>query len=230
MEERVQKIIANAGICSRRSAEDLIKFGKVTVNGKRITIGDKANLSDDIVVDGKKLTRGRRLYYAFHKPRGYITSLKDPSGKKTIFSLIKIKERVIPVGRLDFNTEGLILLTNDGNFANKVMHPRYEVKKVYHVTLDKPFNEDLVKKFKRGINLEDGMTRPSIVKVLTPDKRIVAIRLHEGKNRIVRRMFNYLGYNVKRLVRVKVGPVGLSDLPVGKTRPLTTTEVVSLLK
>jgi len=230
MEERVQKIIANAGICSRRSAEDLIKFGKVTVNGKRITIGDKANLSDDIVVDGKKLTRGRRLYYAFHKPRGYITSLKDPSGKKTIFSLIKIKERVIPVGRLDFNTEGLILLTNDGNFANKVMHPRYEVKKVYHVTLDKPFNEDLVKKFKRGINLEDGMTRPSIVKVLTPDKRIVAIRLHEGKNRIVRRMFNYLGYNVKRLVSVKVGPVVLSDLPVGKTRPLTTTEVVSLLK
>ncbi len=230
MEERVQKIISNAGICARRKAEDLIKSGKVTVNGKRITIGDKADVSkDDIVVEGKKLKRSRRVYYAFHKPKGYLTSLKDPSEKKTIFSIIKVKERVIPVGRLDFYTEGLLLLTNDGNFANKVMHPRYEVKKIYHVTLDTPFDEEHGKKFKRGLRLEDGMTQPSIVKALSSDKKTVSIQIHEGKNRIVRRMFNFLGYNVRRLVRVKIGPVGLNDLGVGKLRPLTTDEVVSLI-
>jgi 23S rRNA pseudouridine2605 synthase len=231
MEERVQKIIANAGICARRRAEDLIKSGKVTVNGKKITIGDKADVSkDDIVVDGKKLKRIRRVYLAFHKPKGCLTSLKDPSGKRTIFDIIKVKERVIPVGRLDFNTEGLLILTNDGNFANKIMHPRYEVRKIYHVSLDKPFDEDLAKKFKHGIRLEDGVTRPSIVKALSNDKRTVSITIHEGKNRIVRRMFNSLGYNVRRLVRVKVGPIGLNDLPAGKTRPLTTDEIMSLVK
>jgi len=231
MKERLQKIMANAGICSRRRAEDLIKFGKVKVNGKTITIGDKADVAkDNILVEGKKLKRTRRVYIAFNKPKGCLTTLKDPSGKKTIFDMIKSKERVIPVGRLDYNTEGLILLTNDGDFANKIMHPRYETNKVYQVTLDKPFDEDLVKRFKKGLRLEDGMTRPSVVKPISNDKRTVSIRLHEGKNRIVRRMFNFLGYNVRRLVRVKVGTIGLSDLAPGKTRPLSKNEVLSLIR
>jgi len=230
MLERVQKIISNAGYCSRRKAEDLIKAGRVKVNNKLITIGDKADISKDtITVEGKKLQRKRRLYLAFNKPKGYLTTLKDPSGKKTIFDLIKTKERLIPVGRLDYNTEGLILLTNDGDFANKIMHPRYEVKKLYFVTLHKPFNEEYVKKIKKGIRLEDGMTRPATVKAISPDKKTVSIRLHEGRNRIVRRMFNHLGYNVRRLVRVKVGTIGLSDLAPGKTRPLSSAEVKSLI-
>jgi len=226
MEERVQKIIANAGICSRRAAEDLIYAGKVKVNGKVITIGSKADASKDkIIVDGKMVKGSEKVYLAFNKPGDCLTTLDDPAGRKTIFNYLRLKERVIPVGRLDFKTEGLLFLTNDGEFANRVMHPRYEVEKTYLVFLDKPFTLEDIDKVKKGILIEDVKTGNAKVRYASPDKDAIEVTLHEGRNRIVRRMMESLGFTVKRLIRTKVGKVDLGDLKSGKTRVLSYQEI-----
>lgn len=230
MEHRLQKIIANAGVCSRRKAEDLIEQGKVKVNGKVISLGDKADPDKDkITIWGKPLLQTKKIYLAFNKPPDCLTTLDDPRGRKTIFDYISKKERIIPVGRLDFKTEGLLLLTNDGDFANNVMHPRYEVNKTYVVHLDKPFTREAVEKLKKGIDVEDKRTSPAKVRFANEKKDIIEVTIHEGRNRIVRKMMQELEYKVQRLIRVKIGNVALGTLPKGHTRNLSFQEVKSLM-
>jgi 23S rRNA pseudouridine2605 synthase len=231
MLQRVQKIISNAGFCSRRNAEQLIIEGKVKVNGKTITIGTSADPDKDkIAVEGKIISQKQKIYLAFNKPPDCITTLSDPQGRKTIFSYIREKERLIPVGRLDFKTEGLLLLTNDGDFANRIMHPSYETEKTYMVWLEKPFTPEAIIKVKEGVQLEETKTRPAKFRFSDKEKNIIEITLHEGMNRVVRRMMEALGYNVKRLMRTKVGHVELGDLRPGQTRKLSHGEVMRFVK
>ena len=227
--QRVQKLIANAGVMSRRKAEDHIEQGRVRVNGKLIKLGDKATFDDLITVDGTKVGQVRKKYMMFHKPPNCLTTMDDPKERPTIFRYVKEKERLIPVGRLDFKTEGLLLLTNDGDFANKVMHPRYEVKKIYVVYLDKPLDSHHKKKIEAGVQLEDGKTRPVSIKYIDEHKDVVSIKLHEGKKRIVRRLFYTFGYKTKRLIRTRIGKLDLGDLPKCKYRNLTKEEIKKVL-
>jgi len=222
VKHRVQKLLSNHGYCSRRKAEDLIKDGRVTVNGKKITIGDQATEKDTIAVDGKVVGKERKVYLIFNKPVGCVTALRDPQ-YKTVMSYISVKERVFPVGRLDYNTSGLLLLTNDGDFANKIMHPSHEIKKKYLVTLDNPIDKKAIDNLQRGVQLDDGKTRPVKTHVVEP--HVIEISIHEGKNRIVRRMFTALGYRVKALSRVAVGKLSLGDLKVGTYRNLTKKDI-----
>jgi len=232
MLERVQKIIANAGITSRRKAEILIDQGMVQVNGKTIKLGDKADPdNDEVTVADNIIKKGERKYYAFHKPIDCLTTLKDPQGRKTIFDVYKTKERLIPVGRLDYKTEGLLILTNDGDFANRVMHPRYEVTKTYVVYIDRSMKKEDVTKLTKGVELEGvGKAHPAKVNFVTDDKKVVQIKIHEGKNRIVRRMMRTLGYKIRRLIRTGIGTVHLDNLRRGKVRPLSPMEVKSFLE
>ena len=211
--ERVQKILSNWGYCSRRKAEKLIEEGKVKVNGKTISLGDKAEETDKITVDGEKVSRPNKIYIKFHKPLGCVTALEDPH-KKTIMDYIKIKDRIFPVGRLDYNTSGLLLLTNDGDWANKIAHPRYEVKKTYIAELETDISNKDVTQLRRGVKLRDGLTKPALVEKLSPTK--LEIKIHEGRNRIIRRMLKVLGYSVKSLKRVQIGDIKLGRLKVGE--------------
>jgi 23S rRNA pseudouridine2605 synthase len=227
---RVQKIIANAGYCSRRKAEELIEKGKVAVNGSVITLGDKADPDKDtITVNGKKIMGEKKRYLMLYKPRDILTSLKDPSGKKTILSCLQgVRERVVPVGRLDYDAEGLLLLTNDGDFANYVMHPRYEKVKVYHAELDKKITKQDLQKLTGSIRLRDGLVRIDQLKQLGPNK--VEIGVHEGRNKMVKRIFRKLGFMVTRLKRVQVGQVKIGTLKSGELRDLTESEIQVLGK
>ena len=218
---RVQKLISNYGYCSRRKAEDLIAAGKVKVNGKTIKIGDQASETDVIEVEGKKLSAEKKRYLAFNKPLGCVTALTDQF-QKTIMEYINVKERVFPIGRLDFNTSGLILLTNDGDFANLVMHPRYEVKKTYLAETDKPLSPKAIGKITSGVHLEDGITSPA--KVRAVGGNWTEITIHEGKNRIIKRMLKELGYNTVSLQRVKIGSLQLGNLKLGEHRDLSEEE------
>lgn len=213
--QRVQKLLSNYGHCSRRKAEELIIAGRVKVNGKVISIGDKASEQDSISVDGKPVLKQRKVYIMFHKPVGCVTALSDRQFK-TIMDYIDIKERVFPIGRLDYNTSGLLLLTNDGDFANKIMHPRYEIKKTYVVGIDKPMTDKDIEMIEKGVVLEDGKTSPA--KIIRQAPKIVEITIHEGKNRVVRRMFNHLGYYIKFLQRVSIGRIKLGNLKPGSYR------------
>jgi 23S rRNA pseudouridine2605 synthase len=230
MLQRVQKIIASAGICSRRKAEKLIEHGKVKVNGKLISIGSKADpFSDNITVEGNKVKQPGRIYIAFNKPPDCLTTLHDPKGRRTILYYVKLKERVIPVGRLDFKTQGLLLLTNDGDFANRIMHPRYEIEKNYMVFLDRKFDASDVSKVNKGINLEEVKTRSARVSYASPTKDVINITLHEGQNRVVRRMMSHLGYKVKKLIRTRIGNVKLGSLRQGSIRNLSKKELIGLV-
>lgn len=231
MEERVQKIIANSGFCSRRKAEELIQKGKVKVNDKLITIGDKADSHKDIItVDGKKIVQERKTYLLLHKPIKCVTTMRDPDGNKTVMDYVKTKEKVKPVGRLDVMTEGALILTNDGDFAQKVAHPSFKVSKVYRIHLDKPLSEEDERKIANGLHLEDGHTGKIDIKIFNFERTLVSLKIHIGKNRIIRRIFNHLGYPIKKLIRVQIGPVKLDDMPPKKYRPLTRTEIDYFLK
>ncbi len=218
---RVQKLLSNYGYCSRRKAEELIKEGRVKVNGKIIEIGDKAGEKDKISVDNKPVRKQKNVYLMFNKPIGCVTALTD-SRFKTIMDYVRTKERVFPIGRLDFNTSGLLLLTNDGDFANTIMHPRYEIKKTYQVRLNKPLVKKDSKKIEQGMELEDGKTSPAKIVSLTPT--FLEITIHEGKNRIIRRMFKALGYGVVSLGRVRIGKLLLGKLKNGHYRALKESE------
>ncbi|HIH32135.1 TPA: rRNA pseudouridine synthase [Candidatus Woesearchaeota archaeon] len=225
MEERVQKIIANSGYCSRRHAEELIEKGKVYVNGKRIKLGDKADVdSDEIYVNDVKIEPSKKLYIMLNKPKHYEVSMAE--GVKSVLQLITIPERVFPVGRLDKNTTGLLLLTNDGDFANKITHPRYEKEKTYYVKLDKYIEQKDIKKIETGVNLMDGWIKGKI-KVYQKDQ--IEITIREGKKWIIKRLFFKLGYYVKELSRVKIGNLRM-DVKVGKWRFLTKKEVEELMR
>ncbi len=223
--QRIQKIISSSGYCSRRKAEELIKQGRVQVNGQLTTLGSSADEKDKITVDGKLLKRERKVYLLLNKPRGCVTAAEDKHCK-TVMSYVRVKERVFPVGRLDFNTTGALILTNDGDFANKIMHPRYELKKTYLAEIDQPIAYGIVRRLERGIELTDGKTSPAQIKVLDP--RIIEITLHEGRNHIVKRMFEHFGYRVRSLMRMKIGKVSLGALRPGCFRHLTEKEVEML--
>lgn len=210
---RVQKLLSNYGYCSRRKAEKLIEEGRVKVNDKTISIGDKASETDEIKVDDQPVSKEKKVYLMINKPHGCVCALKDKK-YKTVMYYIKVKERVFPIGRLDYNTTGLLLLTNDGDFANKVMHPRYEIKKTYKVEIDKPITKLHITDIEQGVKLKDGKTSKSKIKKLTP--KLVEITIHEGKNRIVRRIFKELGYEVMTLERIMIGKLGLGNLKLGK--------------
>ena len=226
--ERLQKIIARAGSCSRREAEKLILAGKVSVDGKIIReLGAKAELNQKIRVDGKLLTLdAEKIYIMLNKPRGYVSTAKDERGRKTILELIDIPERIYPIGRLDLNSEGLILLTNDGELTNALIHPRFEVKKTYRAKISGVLTEEKLDLLRAGIELDDGLTAPAEIYML--DKDLVEITIHEGRNRQVRRMFSAIGCDVKRLRRIKFANLTVDSLKVGKWRELTAEEVAEL--
>lgn len=233
--ERVQKLLAQAGISSRRRAEQLIREGRVTVNGRPVKLGDSARSGKDIIaVDGERIGPGpeKKLYLALHKPRGFVTTMVDERGRKCVAELVKdVPGRVYPVGRLDKDSEGLLLMTNDGGFANAVAHPSTHVAKTYRVTLRPGISEEQLIKLSTGIELDGRRTAPAKARVLEqqPGRAVVEIVLYEGRNREIRRMCEFLGLEVARLKRTAVGPVRLSLLPQGKYRELTKEEVSGLL-
>jgi len=235
--ERLQKVLAAAGIASRRKCEEIILQGRVSVNGRPVQeLGMKVNPSEDVItVDGKPIAQQKKIYIAFHKPKGVITSSKDPEGRQTVLDYMHgIKQRVYPIGRLDYDTEGLLLLTNDGEFANLLMHPKHHVPKTYMAyTKGIPHGSQL-DKLRTGIELEDGMTAPAEVEYadIDPDKKeaVVQITITEGRNRQVRRMFEAIGTPVVRLRRIAFGNILLGGLPRGKHRFLTKEEITELRK
>jgi 23S rRNA pseudouridine2605 synthase len=224
--DRVQKLLSNYGYCSRRRAEELIEQGKVKVNNKTVSLGDKATEKDEISVEGVVVSKPKKIYLAFNKPIGCVTALRDAQ-YPTIMKYIRIKERVFPVGRLDYNTSGLLILTNDGDFANHIMHPRYKINKTYCVELSKPIQDSDIKKIERGVVLEDGRTSPAQINKISKNK--VEINIHEGRNRIVRRIFKSLKYGVKSLERVAIGNLRLGNLEPKKYRELSDKEQKNII-
>jgi 23S rRNA pseudouridine2605 synthase len=232
--ERLQKVIAHAGIASRRKAEELILEGKVKVNGKVVKeLGVKVGPNDRVEVNEIPLEREEPVYFLFYKPRGVISSVHDEKGRKTVMDYFPhINARIYPVGRLDYDTSGLLLLTNDGEFANLLMHPKHKIEKVYIAKVKGiPFREKL-KQLERGIRLEDGMTAPARAKVISVDKRkqtaLVELTIHEGRNRQVRRMFEAIGHPVMKLRRDRYAFLDLKGLNAGEFRELTVHEVKQL--
>jgi 23S rRNA pseudouridine2605 synthase len=231
---RLNKYIANSGICSRREADELIASGAVSVNGKIVTqLGTKISPEDHIQFGGETLRKEKPVYLLLNKPKDYITTTDDPEGRKTVMALIKnaCKERVYPVGRLDRATSGLLLFTNDGEMAKKLMHPRHGVKKIYHVELDKNLTKVDLDKIATGLELEDGIATVDEIAFdgNGSDKKCIGLEIHTGKNRIVRRIFETLGYQVVKLDRVIYAGLTKKDLPRGRWRFLTQMEI-SMLK
>ncbi|MBP7809190.1 MAG: rRNA pseudouridine synthase [Bacteroidia bacterium] len=225
---RLNKYLSNAGICSRREADDLIKAGTVSVNGKVITeMGFKVGPTDKITYAGETLRHQKKIYLMLNKPKDYITTTDDPQERKTVMELIAgaCKERVYPVGRLDRNTTGLLLFTNDGELATKLMHPKFGIKKVYQVTLDKNLKAEDYEKLTEGFDLEDGFIKPDELSYINGNKKELGIEVHSGRNRIVRRIFEHLDYEVIKLDRVVFAGLTKKDLPRAKWRFLTDKEV-----
>jgi len=228
---RLNKYIANAGLCSRREADGLIETGQITVNGKVINeLGYKVNPGDIVKYGNRILNPEKMVYILVNKPKDYITTTDDPEGRHTVMELISgaCQERIYPVGRLDRNTTGLLLLTNDGELAEKLMHPSNEINKIYQVELDKPITTDDFEKINEGLELEDGFIKPDDLALVTPDAMVVGIEIHSGRNRIVRRIFESLGYEVTKLDRTVYAGLNKKDLPRGKWRFLNEKEVVRL--
>ena len=235
--ERLQKILAGAGVASRRKCEELILSGKVQVNGETVTtLGAKADPAvDTITVDGKTIGVEKKLYLVFNKPKGVITSASDPQGRKIVTDYLKgIEERVYPVGRLDYDTEGLLLLTNDGEFAHLLTHPKHHVPKTYLATVKGVPHGTALDKLKQGIMLEDGMTAPAEVEYHDLDtdgkSSTISITIHEGRNRQVRRMFEAISHPVIKLKRISFGELFLGNLKRGLYRHLTKDEIESFYK
>ncbi|MFM1915195.1 MAG: hypothetical protein RLZZ531_864 [Bacteroidota bacterium] len=230
---RLNKYLSNAGICSRREADVLIQTGVVSVNGTIITeLGYKIAPEDVVQYDGETINAEIKRYVLLNKPKGFITTMDDPRGRKTVMSLVKkaCRERIYPVGRLDRETTGLLLFTNDGDMAKKLTHPRYQAKKIYHVELNKPVTKEDMERLLRGVDLEDGKTRVDEVSYIeNGNSTEVGVEIHSGKNRIVRRLFEAMGYVVVKLDRVQFAGLTKKDLPRGYYRHLTEQEV-SFLK
>ena len=237
MEERLQKYLASCGIASRRKCEEYILEGKVQINGEKvIELGKKINPDKDIVkFDGKVVTQTKKLVYILlNKPIGYVTTAEDQFGRDTVLDLVKVKERVVPVGRLDMYTSGALILTNDGDFVYKVTHPKHEIEKTYTVTIKGIVENNEVEQLRNGVKIDDYITKPAKVRILKTDteKDIsrLEITIHEGKNRQVRKMCEVVGRKVLALHRSKIGKIGVKDLELGKWRFLQTNEVQELLK
>ena len=229
---RLQKFISDSGITSRRKAEELITEGKVKVNGVIAALGCKVDETKDVVeVNGKKISLNeKKVYILLNKPAGYLSSVTDDRGRKTVIDLIGIKERIFPVGRLDYDTEGLLLLTNDGEFTYKVTHPKFEIKKTYIATLDKSPDWERIKILNEGVEIEDYVATANELSILDEEKREVLIAISQGKNRQVRKMFEKTGYTVKKLKRVSIGGIRLGNLKKGQWRELTLREAEKIFK
>lgn len=228
---RLNRFIANAGICSRRDADELIASGQVKVNGKVTTeMGTKVSGEDKVVYKGKSLSREKTQYVLLNKPKDFITTVEDTHNRRTVMSLVEkaCEERIYPVGRLDRHTTGLLLFTNDGELAKKLTHPKYKSKKIYQVELDKPISNDHFDQIISGLTLEDGEVKVDELAIVGNDRQVLGIEIHIGKNRIVRRIFEHLGYDVTKLDRVMFGPLTKKDLPRGKWRHLSPREIMSL--
>ncbi len=232
-EMRLQKYLAEAGVASRRKSEELILKGRVAVNGRIVTeLGTKVTESDSVKVDGKTVKpEARKVYIMLNKPAGYVTTAKDQFDRKTVLDLIEgVEERIYPIGRLDYDTSGLLLLTNDGELANRLMHPKHETDKVYHVKIEGRIDEEDIQAFKRGVRLDDGVTSPAKIKTLDIYEKnsMVEVTVHEGRNRQVRRMLEALNHDVLKLKLVSLGPLKLEGLEEGSWRYLTPEEIKHL--
>ncbi|MBP5379203.1 MAG: rRNA pseudouridine synthase [Ruminococcus sp.] len=231
---RIQKMIADSGYCSRRKAEELIAKGKVKLNGHPVKLGDKCGFKDLITVDGERLYMPRKknfVYIMLNKPRGYVTTVSDELDRRCVMDLLEdVEERVYPVGRLDRNSEGLLLFTNDGEFANSIMHPSRHITKTYRVTVRPDINDDQLVQLSEGVEIDGKMTLPAsvIVKEKQQGRVVLLITIKEGRNRQIRRMCEAVGLEVARLRRVSVGPVKLGMLKPGSWRELTAEELRAL--
>ena len=228
---RLNKFIANSGVCSRREADELIKMGLISVNGKTITeLGYKVNPGDEVRHESKVLRAEKPVYILMNKPKGFLTTTSDPQERNTVMHLIgnHVKERIYPVGRLDRNTTGLLLLTNDGDLADKLMHPSYNAKKIYKVELDRPLTKGDAQLILEGVQLEEGRAMVDDLAIISEDKRTVGIEIHIGWNRVVRRIFEALNYEVVKLDRSVYAGLDKKNLGRGEWRFLTKEELVRL--
>lgn len=235
MDIRVQKLISESGYCSRRKAEELIAQGRVKINGRPCSLGDKADKVKDLIsIDGENLYIERKrnlVYYMLNKPRGYVTTTSDELERRCVMDLMTaVEERVFPIGRLDRNSEGLLLLTNDGDLANQIMHPSCHVTKTYRVTVRPDVNEDQLLELTNGVVIADRKTLPASVTVLTKEEGrvVLQIAIKEGRNRQIRKMCEAVGLEVARLKRTSVGPLKLGMLKPGEYRELTPAELTAL--
>ncbi|MCR4437559.1 MAG: pseudouridine synthase [bacterium] len=230
---RLNKFLAGCGVASRRACGELIRSGRVTVNGQTVTsLGTRIDeQKDEVAVDGQAVRpKQGRVYIMLHKPRGYVTTVRDTRGRPKVVDLVPMGSRLFPVGRLDIDTEGLLLLTDDGELTNRLLHPRFKVAKTYVAVLDREVAVHDIEKLRGGIALDDGMTGPCEARLLDalPQGKVVELTLREGRKRQVRRMFAALGYRVLLLRRVAFGPLSLGELPIGSWRHLTDEEVAQL--
>jgi 23S rRNA pseudouridine2605 synthase len=230
---RLNRFIANSGVCSRREADELISKGMISVNGKQVTdLGTKVTYSDEIRYKGKRLSAEKKVYILLNKPKGYVTTVEDPHAERTVIDLLgnACPERVYPVGRLDKETTGVLLLTNDGDLTGKLTHPKYDRRKIYHVFLETPLIKNDLFKLTEGIQLDDELVVADAVSYADPEDRTqIGIELHSGQNRVIRRLFEALGYRVKKLDRVYFAGLTKKNLPRGKWRFLSDKEI-SMLK
>ncbi|MCA1009513.1 pseudouridine synthase [Halobacillus halophilus] len=232
--ERLQKVIAHAGVASRRKAEQMIIDGKVKVNGEVVKeLGTKVSSNDDVEVEGVPIVKEAPVYYLLYKPRGVISSVSDDKGRKVVTDFLpEVDERIFPIGRLDYDTSGLLLLTNDGEFANLLMHPKHEVDKVYIAKTKGIPSREQLQQLKKGINIDGEYLKAVHAKINSSDPKknsaIIQVILHEGKNRQVRRMFEALGYPVDKLKRERYGTLDLHGMNAGDSRPLKPHEVKQL--
>ena len=235
MEERLQKFLANAGVASRRKCEELILQGKITVNEKKICeLGTKVSENDIVKYNGKIIkSQEEKIYILLNKPIGYVTTAKDQFGRDTVLDLVKINKRIVPVGRLDMYTSGALILTNDGEFVNKLTHPKNEINKTYNVTVTGKVEKKEITQLENGVKIDENyITKPAKVKILKIDeeKNIsrIQITIHEGKNRQVRKMCDAIGKKVLALHRSKIGNIDVKDLKIGTWRYLTSKEILNL--
>ncbi len=231
MEEiRINKYIASCGVSSRRNAEELILACRVKINGQVVTeLGVKVNDKDIVEVDGKKISLEReKLYIMLNKPRGYVTTSKEQFGRPSVLDLLDVKQRVFAVGRLDMDSEGLLLLTNDGDFANKIIHPTKHISKTYEVVLKKEIADENIEKLKQGVDIGGYITRPSIVEKV--DNKNIIITIYEGKNRQVRKMCESVGNKVVNLKRIEIGSLKLGELKNGKYKYLTEQDLKKIFE
>ena len=231
--ERLQKIIANSGYCSRRKAEELILSGKVSVNGEVINaLGSRASYSDTIIINGVTLKLEPKEYVLLYKPRGVVSSVSDEKGRKTVVDIVESENRLYPVGRLDYDTSGLLLLTNDGELTNLLIHPSHEVEKVYIVKIDDVVNPELVKSLAKGVMVDGKKTGKARVKIKKIDKKkkssIIELTIYEGRNHQVKKMFEAIGYKVSKLKRERFAGLTLDGLTSGQYRHLSIKEVKKL--
>jgi len=233
--ERLQKFLANAGVASRRKAEEMILDKRVSVNGKIVTeLGVKVSDSDKVLVDGALVkAKSKKIYIALNKPKGFITTASDEFGRRTVMELVsdEISERIYPVGRLDADTTGLLIMSNDGDFTYKLSHPKHEIEKVYIADVEGIVTIKTADKLRKGVFIEDYKTAPAKVEVLRhfDNSSRVQITIHEGKKRQVRKMFSSVGHEVIELTRIQVGPVMLGNLPLGRWRHLRPEEIKRLI-